>query len=204
MEIRLSYINPPKCTPQHRLKDWWLIYFTSPPPPFTVWEECLSLWVWLEWPPNWSFNLILPRQIMMPYIRLAYAHHQTSIDGCPMDSDQLRLYSLTHEELEMHGCIHSTVATDALVLKQKTMSWKHNCVHSRKKGTAYNSVQWFIKKMFLFRTMCWTFYVHWYCTVYALEFVPSLQNHTDNFDIVLGPGVSAATGFLETLCCVGL
>ena len=34
---------------------------------------------------------------------------------------------MTHEELEMHGCILSTVATDALVLKHQDIS-----IHSAK------------------------------------------------------------------------
>ena len=29
---------------------------------------------------------------------------------------------LTHKQLEMHGCIFSTVATDALVLKHQAIS----------------------------------------------------------------------------------
>ena len=38
-------------------------------------------------------------------------------DGCTQ-----QMISLTPKQLEMHGCLLSTVATDALVLKHQTIS----------------------------------------------------------------------------------
>ena len=36
--------------------------------------------------------------------------------------DTLRVNSLNHKQLETHGCVLSTVATDALVLKHQAIS----------------------------------------------------------------------------------
>ena len=98
--------NAQMTAPSHHLNQCWLINFTGNAQYIYLWYECDNYYVWIKLQPHLPGNNELEGFVfcfsIVPVCNESWNENRHS-------------YSLTLKHREMHGCVVSIVATDALV-----------------------------------------------------------------------------------------